>query len=165
MLSSITGQPLSTWHETDIQNVDRIQIILIRFIIFNLTVSIQSVKCYYICGQCRECPPFHQVLSHQKCLQIITRLLAQTTLRNILGTKNLHEILSERDSISNSMQVLCPEVTQILDCLEGRIVPLPIVLWWKILVFKLRTSWDYVQSGFPVCSISFTSETWNKIPS
>ena len=34
-----------------------------------------------------------------------TRLLAQTTLRNILGTKSLHEILSERDNISNSMQV------------------------------------------------------------
>ena len=35
-----------------------------------------------------------------------TRLLAQTTLRNILGTKPLHEILSERDSISQAMQVL-----------------------------------------------------------
>ncbi len=35
-----------------------------------------------------------------------TRLLAQTTLRNILGTKNLHEILSDRESISGSMQVL-----------------------------------------------------------
>ena len=34
-----------------------------------------------------------------------TRLLAQTTLRNILGTKSLHEILSDRESISNSMQV------------------------------------------------------------
>ena len=33
-----------------------------------------------------------------------TRLLAQTTLRNILGTKNLHEILSDRESISSSMQ-------------------------------------------------------------
>uniref|UniRef100_A0A1I8IC02 PHB domain-containing protein n=1 Tax=Macrostomum lignano TaxID=282301 RepID=A0A1I8IC02_9PLAT len=33
-----------------------------------------------------------------------TRLLAQTTLRNVLGTKNLAEILSERESISNSMQ-------------------------------------------------------------
>jgi erythrocyte band 7 integral membrane protein len=33
------------------------------------------------------------------------RLLAQTTLRNILGTKNLHQILSDRDSISGSMQV------------------------------------------------------------
>jgi len=37
-----------------------------------------------------------------------TRLLAQTTLRNILGTKNLSEILSERESISNSMQVWEP---------------------------------------------------------
>ena len=34
-----------------------------------------------------------------------TRLLAQTTLRNVLGTKNLHEILSQRESISSSMQV------------------------------------------------------------
>ena len=33
------------------------------------------------------------------------RLLAQTTLRNILGTKNLHEILSDRESIAGSMQV------------------------------------------------------------
>jgi erythrocyte band 7 integral membrane protein len=34
-----------------------------------------------------------------------TRLLAQTTLRNVLGTKNLAEILSERETISNAMQV------------------------------------------------------------
>lgn len=34
-----------------------------------------------------------------------TRLLAQTTLRNVLGTKNLAEILSERETISSSMQV------------------------------------------------------------
>ncbi|KAB7505574.1 Band 7 protein [Armadillidium nasatum] len=34
-----------------------------------------------------------------------TRLLAQTTLRNMLGTKNLHEILGDRESISNIMQV------------------------------------------------------------
>ena len=33
------------------------------------------------------------------------RLLAQTTLRNILGTKDLYEILSNRESISGSMQV------------------------------------------------------------
>uniref|UniRef100_A0A1I8F6Q6 PHB domain-containing protein n=1 Tax=Macrostomum lignano TaxID=282301 RepID=A0A1I8F6Q6_9PLAT len=37
-----------------------------------------------------------------------TRLLAQTTLRNVLGTKDLAEILSERDSISTSMQQGCP---------------------------------------------------------
>ena len=34
-----------------------------------------------------------------------TRLLSQTTLRNILGTKNLHEILSDREGISGAMQV------------------------------------------------------------
>ena len=34
-----------------------------------------------------------------------TRLLAQTTLRNMLGTHNLHEILSDRESISSSMRV------------------------------------------------------------
>ena len=34
-----------------------------------------------------------------------TRLLAQTTLRNTMGTRHLHEILSERVSISGSMQV------------------------------------------------------------
>ena len=37
---------------------------------------------------------------------VVCRLLAQTTLRNILGTKNLHEILSDRESISSSMQVV-----------------------------------------------------------
>lgn len=40
-----------------------------------------------------------------------TRLLAQTTLRNILGTKNLHEILSDRESISGSMQTVLDEAT------------------------------------------------------
>ena len=34
-----------------------------------------------------------------------TRLLAQTTLRNVLGTKNLSEILGEREGISDTMQV------------------------------------------------------------
>ncbi|CAB4055095.1 unnamed protein product [Lepeophtheirus salmonis] len=41
-----------------------------------------------------------------------TRLLAQTTLRNILGTKNLHEILSDRESISASMQAALDEATE-----------------------------------------------------
>lgn len=34
-----------------------------------------------------------------------TRLLAQTTLRNVLGTKNLAELLSDREGISLNMQV------------------------------------------------------------
>jgi regulator of protease activity HflC (stomatin/prohibitin superfamily) len=35
-----------------------------------------------------------------------TRLLAQTTLRNVLGTKDLSDILSDREHISHMMQVI-----------------------------------------------------------
>lgn len=41
-----------------------------------------------------------------------TRLLAQTTLRNMLGTHNLHEILSDRETISSSMQSVLDEATE-----------------------------------------------------
>lgn len=34
-----------------------------------------------------------------------TRLLAQTTLRNMLGTKSLSEVLTDREYISSGMQV------------------------------------------------------------
>jgi erythrocyte band 7 integral membrane protein len=34
-----------------------------------------------------------------------TKLLAATTLRNVLGTKQLSEILSDRESIAHVMQV------------------------------------------------------------
>ncbi|XP_076137799.1 stomatin (EPB72)-like 3a [Alosa pseudoharengus] len=40
-----------------------------------------------------------------------TRLLAQTTLRNVLGTKNLSELLSDRQGISLSMQESLDEAT------------------------------------------------------
>ena len=40
------------------------------------------------------------------------RLLAATTLRNVLGTKNLGDILSERESIANEMQELLHEATE-----------------------------------------------------
>ncbi|CRL03179.1 CLUMA_CG016297, isoform A [Clunio marinus] len=40
-----------------------------------------------------------------------TRLLAQTTLRNTMGTRHLHEILSERMTISGSMQLSLDEAT------------------------------------------------------
>lgn len=41
-----------------------------------------------------------------------TRLLAATTLRNVLGTKNLSEILSEREPISHTMQAALDEATE-----------------------------------------------------
>nr|XP_027326584.1 stomatin [Anas platyrhynchos] len=40
-----------------------------------------------------------------------TRLLAQTTLRNVLGTKNLSQILSDREEIAHSMQVTLDDAT------------------------------------------------------
>ncbi|XP_069690011.1 band 7 protein AGAP004871-like isoform X2 [Periplaneta americana] len=40
-----------------------------------------------------------------------TRLLAATTLRNVLGTRNLAEILSEREAISHTMQTALDEAT------------------------------------------------------
>ena len=40
------------------------------------------------------------------------RLLAATTLRNVLGTKNLGDILSERDSIAQDMHELLEEATE-----------------------------------------------------
>ena len=49
----------------------------------------------------KQCYP----LSHS------TQLLAATTLRNVLGTKNLAEILSEREKISESMQSILVEST------------------------------------------------------
>ena len=70
---------------------------------------LQSVQCCCKCGECGKCSSLNKVMKkhirtqHEKqCLHL--RLLAQTSLRNILGTKNLHETLSDRDSISMAMQ-------------------------------------------------------------
>ncbi|VDK65707.1 unnamed protein product [Cylicostephanus goldi] len=43
--------------------------------------------------------------------QFSTRLLAQTTLRNVLGTKTLSEILSERDAIATITEKVMDEGT------------------------------------------------------
>ncbi|XP_028394956.1 band 7 protein AGAP004871-like isoform X2 [Dendronephthya gigantea] len=40
-----------------------------------------------------------------------TRLLAQTTLRNMIGSKNLSEIFGDRETISNTMQMILDEAT------------------------------------------------------
>ncbi|KAH8018692.1 hypothetical protein HPB51_010519 [Rhipicephalus microplus] len=58
-----------------------------------------------------------------------TRLLAQTTLRNILGTRNLHEILADREQISNAMQArLEPRGCKYLDIFRPKDVRLPVQL-------------------------------------
>lgn len=40
-----------------------------------------------------------------------TRLLAATTLRNVLGTRNLSELLTERETISHTMQSSLDDAT------------------------------------------------------
>lgn len=40
-----------------------------------------------------------------------TRLLAATTLRNVLGTRSLSELLTEREAISHTMQVSLDDAT------------------------------------------------------
>ncbi|XP_067306276.1 stomatin (EPB72)-like 3a [Pseudorasbora parva] len=61
-----------------------------------------------------------------------TRLLAQTTLRNVLGTKNLSELLSDREGISCSMQIALDEATGVwgikVERVEIKDVKLPLQL-------------------------------------
>lgn len=67
-----------------------------------------------------------------------TRLLAATTLRNVLGTKNLSEILSERESISHLMQVCIYN-----NCFHGNQNDMPETLsvsFW--VIFKFKHEWN-----------------------
>ena len=61
-----------------------------------------------------------------------TQLLAATTLRNVLGTKNLSEILSERDTISAVMKAALDEATDpwgvAVERVEVKDVRLPVQL-------------------------------------
>lgn len=63
----------------------------------SVTITVDAV-CYF-----RVFNPTVSVTNVQNA-RYSTQLLAATTLRNILGTKSLHEILREKESISNSMQ-------------------------------------------------------------
>merc|ERR1712045_966641 len=54
--------------------------------------------------------PMNSVINVQNANQA-TRLLASTTLRNMLGTKNLHDILSDREDIAKSMLTTLDEAT------------------------------------------------------
>ena len=82
-----------------------------------------------------------------------TRLLAQTTLRNVLGTKNLSEILMERENISVTMQVnSCLEFYMVVVVVESPIHP-PSLQWqlqsstvMNILEFWSVVLWDGVLS-------------------
>lgn len=64
----------------------------------SVTVAVDAVVYYRISD------PTMSVINVEKADQS-TRLLAQTTLRNFLGTKNLADVLADREEISHSMQV------------------------------------------------------------
>lgn len=64
----------------------------------SVTVSVDGVVYFRI-----QCPI--SSVANVSNAHSSTRLLAQTTLRNVLGTKNLAELLSDREGISLSMQV------------------------------------------------------------
>ncbi|KAI3354081.1 hypothetical protein L3Q82_018630 [Scortum barcoo] len=70
----------------------------------SVTVSVDGVVYFRI-----YCPI--SSVANVSNAHVATRLLAQTTLRNVLGTKNLAELLSDRESISLSMQEALDEAT------------------------------------------------------
>ncbi|XP_075163224.1 band 7 protein AGAP004871-like [Haematobia irritans] len=70
----------------------------------NVTVSVDAVVYYRVSNATISITKVDNV--HHS-----TQLLAQTTLQNTMATRHLHEILSERVSISGSMQVQLDEAT------------------------------------------------------
>ena len=74
---------------------------------FYVKLASQKANNISIIGFCR----LLRRIKSDSCFSHSTRLLAATTLRNVLGTKNLSEILSERDTISNVMKTLLDEAT------------------------------------------------------
>lgn len=70
----------------------------------SVTITVDAV-CYY-----RVFNPVISVVNVQNA-KYSTQLLAATTLRNILGTKTLQEILREKDSVSVLMQTILDTAT------------------------------------------------------
>ncbi|XP_021950742.1 band 7 protein AGAP004871 isoform X2 [Folsomia candida] len=70
----------------------------------SVTVSVDAISYYRVNNPI-------MAISNVEDYSHSTRLLAATTLRNVLGTKNLAEILSERESISHTMQAALDEAT------------------------------------------------------
>ncbi|CAO1319818.1 unnamed protein product [Diamesa serratosioi] len=70
----------------------------------SVTVSVDAVVYYRISDPLKA---VIQVANYSHS----TRLLAATTLRNVLGTRNLSELLTERETISHTMQLSLDEAT------------------------------------------------------
>lgn len=70
----------------------------------SVTVSVDAVVYYRISDPLKA---VIQVANYSHS----TRLLAATTLRNVLGTRNLSELLTEREAISHTMQTSLDDAT------------------------------------------------------
>ncbi|KAL3314316.1 hypothetical protein Ciccas_007068 [Cichlidogyrus casuarinus] len=71
----------------------------------SVTVAVDAVVYYRICN------PAVSVLNVEDAARS-TRLLAQTTLRNVLGTKDLAQILMDREEMSQTMQTTIDQATE-----------------------------------------------------
>lgn len=70
----------------------------------SVTVSVDAV-CYF-----RVCNPTISVVNVENAA-LSTRLLSATTLRNILGTRTLQEILQDKEAVSREMQEYLDQAT------------------------------------------------------
>merc|ERR1712227_423577 len=70
----------------------------------SVTISVNAVVYYQVSN------PLSAICNNDD-FNRSTRLLAQTTLRNVLGTKNLSEILSDRENIADGMHQSLDEAT------------------------------------------------------
>uniref|UniRef100_A0A1I7X5X3 PHB domain-containing protein n=1 Tax=Heterorhabditis bacteriophora TaxID=37862 RepID=A0A1I7X5X3_HETBA len=110
-----------------------------------------------------------------------TRLLAQTTLRNMLGTRSLSEILSDRDAIAISMQVgqinitinlinfivkylflSCKELWQLKQRLQGK---LELRFFYFILQLSLLKVFIFYLRYLSICILKGREELYNNISS
>jgi len=73
--------------------------------IWALTVTVDAVVYYRISD------PLYAVVQVED-YSLSTRLLAATTLRNIVGTRNLSELLTEREILAHTMQSTLDEATE-----------------------------------------------------
>ena len=90
------------------------------FLAYILTLTLHDPRIFFACILCTRSLTQKPavVIGRENITHVFfsfkshsTRLLAATTLRNVLGTKNLAEILSERETISHIMQTSLDEAT------------------------------------------------------
>lgn len=72
----------------------------------SVTVKVEAVIYYRVTDACMA------VGNIERC-DVTTRLLAQTSLRNIMGTRTLTDILTDRDDVSRDVIAILDDVTDV----------------------------------------------------